>query len=90
MIEEDAFDTYGNVPLHFSHYYNFIFVYKSSHLDDGNRIFLHLGGCMEKVSAMVVDVEDPLTLEGKAEEEYAFIKNKENQVIWKHGNPIED
>ena len=43
---------------------------------------------MEKVSAMVVDVEEPLTLDEKAEPDYAYIKNAEKQVIWKEGEPI--
>ena len=54
--DEEAFERYGDVPLHFSHYYNFVFVYKSKELDNGNRIYLELGGTMEKVSAMSVDV----------------------------------
>jgi hypothetical protein len=83
MTTEEAFDEYGDVPLYFSHYYNFIFVYKSARLDNGDQIFLHLGGNMEKVSAMVVDVEDALTLNEKAAEDYACIKNSEKKVIWK-------
>jgi len=42
---------------------------------------------MEKVSAMVVDVEEPLILNEKAEADYAYIKNAEKQVIWKDGPP---
>jgi hypothetical protein len=80
---KNVFDEYGDVPLFFSHYYNFIFVYKSAKLENGDQIFLHLGGNMEKVSAMVVDVEDPLTLNEKADEDYAFIRNSEKKVIWK-------
>jgi hypothetical protein len=45
---------------------------------------------MEKVSAMVVDVNDPLTLNEKADNEYAHIKNKEKQTIWEHGVPAKD
>ena len=88
MTDDEVFEEYGDVPLHFSHYYNFIFVYKSAKLENGDQIFLHLGGTMEKVSAMVVDVEDPLTLEEKADTDYAFIKNADKQVIWKEGEPI--
>jgi len=83
MTTDEVFEEYGDVPLFFSHYYNFIFVYKSARLDNGDQIYLHLGGSMEKVSAMVVDVEDPLTLNEKAEADYAYIKNAEKQVIWK-------
>ena len=83
MTTEEVLDEYGDEPLFFSHYYNFIFVYKSTRLDNGDQIFLHLGGNMEKVSAMVVDVEDPLTLNEKADADYAYIKNAEKQVIWK-------
>jgi hypothetical protein len=82
-----VFEEYGEEPLFFSHYYNFIFVYKSARLDNGDRIFLHLGGNMEKVSAMVVDVEDPLTLNEKADADHAYIKNAEKQVIWKDEGP---
>ena len=46
---------------------NFIFVYKSVRLDNGDQVFLQLGGNMEKVSSLVVDVEDPLTLNEKAD-----------------------
>lgn len=91
MMDEDAgFEKYGDVPLYFSHYYNFLFVYKSKVMANGDQISLQLGGNMEKVSAMVVDVNDPLTLNEKSENEYAFIKDKGNQVIWKHGIPAGD
>ena len=87
MTTEEVFEEYGDVPLFFSHYYNFIFVYKSARLDNGDQIYLHMGGSMEKVSAMVVDVEEPLTLNEKAEADHAYIKNDEKQVIWKDGQP---
>jgi hypothetical protein len=85
MTTEEVLDEYGDEPLFFSHYYNFIFVYKSARLDNGDQIFLHLGGNMEKVSALVVDVEDPLTLNEKADADYAYIKNAAKQVTWKDG-----
>ena len=88
--EEECFEKYGGVPLYFSHYYNFLFIYKSQKMENGDQIFLQLGGNMEKVSAMVVDVNDPLTLDEKADDEYAYIKNKNNQVVWKQGVPPED
>ena len=88
--EEDYFEKYEEVPLYFSHYYNFLFIYKSQKMGNGDQIFLQLGGNMEKVSAMVVDVNDPLTLDEKADDEYAYIKNKNNQVVWKQGFPPED
>jgi len=29
MINEDeGFEKYGNIPLYFSHYYNFLFIFK--------------------------------------------------------------
>jgi len=87
MTTEEVLEAYGDVPLFFSHYYNFIFVYKSARLDNGDQIFLHLGGNMEKVSAMVVDVEEPLTLDEKADTDHAYIKNADRQVIWKDGPP---
>ena len=90
MDEEEYFEKYQDVPLYFSHYYNFLFVFKSRKMENGDQIFLQLGGNMEKVSAMVVDVEDPLTLEEKSDDEYAYIKNKDNQVVWKQGVPPED
>jgi hypothetical protein len=85
MTTEEVFAEYGDVPLFFSHYYNFIFVYKSARLDNGDQIYLQLGGNMEKVSAMVVDVEEPLTLDDKVDADYAYIKNANKQVIWKDG-----
>lgn len=87
MTTEEVFAEYGDVPLFFSHYYNFIFVYKSARLDNGDQIFLQLGGNMEKVSAMVVEVEEPLTLNEKADEDPAYIKNADKQVIWKEKPP---
>ena len=93
MINEDeGFEKYGDVPLYFSHYYNFLFIYKSKVMENGDQITLQLGGNMEKVSAMVVDVNDPLTLNlnEKADNEYAHIKNKEKQTIWEHGVPEKD
>jgi hypothetical protein len=81
--KEDYFEKYEEVPLYFSHYYNFLFIYKSQEMENGDQIFLQLGGNMEKVSAMVVDVNDPLTLNEKSDDEYAYIKNKNNRVIWK-------
>ena len=29
MEDEEAFEKYGDTPLYFSHYYNFLFVFKS-------------------------------------------------------------
>ncbi len=85
MTDEEAFERYGDVPLHFSHYYNFLFIYKSAVLDNGDRITLQLGGTMEKVSALTVDVAEPLTLNEDGDQEVANIKNADNQVIWKQG-----
>ena len=85
MTDEEAFERYGDVPLHFSHYYNFLFIYKSAVLDNGDRVTLQLGGTMEKVSALTVDVADPLTLNEDGEQEIITIKNADNQVIWKQG-----
>ena len=81
MDDEEALDIYGDTPLHFSHYYNFLFVFKSAVLDNGDQVFLHLGGNMEKVSALVVDANEPMTLNENGDNEIAFIKNKE--VLWK-------
>jgi hypothetical protein len=89
MTDEEAFDDNGDVPLNFSHYYNFLFIYKSAKLENGVQVFLQLGGNMEKVSAMVVDVEDPVTLDDKADDDYAYIKDAEKQVLWKHGEQEE-
>jgi hypothetical protein len=88
--EEGYFKKYEEVPLYFSHYYNFFFIYKSQKMKNGDQIFLQLGGNMEKVSAMVVDVNEPLTLEDKADNEHAYIKNRNNQVVWKQGSLPED
>jgi hypothetical protein len=83
MEDEEAFEKYGNTPLYFSHYYNFLFIFKSVALENGEQIFLQLGGNMEKVSALVVDANDPMTLNEYGEDEIAFIKNEEKEVIWK-------
>lgn len=87
MTDDEVFEKYGDVPLNFSHYYNFVFIYKSTVLENGDQIYLQLGGNMEKVSAMVVDVNDPLTLNEKGNTDFAYIKNSENRVAWKHGQP---
>ena len=84
MEDEIIFEKYGDTPLYFSHYYNFLFVFKSRVLENGNQIFLHLGGNMEKVSALVVDANDPMTLNENGEDEIAFIKNEDKEVVWKH------
>ena len=82
MTDDEVLEEYGEVPLYFSHYYNFIFVYKSAKLENGDQLVLHLGGNMEKVSAMVVEADNPLTLEEIADDEYAYIKDAGKQVIW--------
>jgi len=82
MEDEVIFEKYGDTPLYFSHYYNFLFVFKSRVLENGDQIFLHLGGNMEKVSALVVDANDPMTLNENGEDEIAFIKNEDNEVVW--------
>ena len=82
MEDEVIFKKYGDTPLYFSHYYNFLFVFKSRVLENGDQIFLHLGGNMEKVSALVVDANDPMTLNENGEDEIAFIKNEDNEVVW--------
>ena len=89
-MTDECYEKYAAVPLYFSHYYNFLFIYKSGKMENGDQIFLQLGGSMEKVSAMVVDVNDPLTLEEKSDNEYAYVKNKNNEVVWKEGAPAED
>ena len=83
MKDEEVIKKYGNTPLHFSHYYNFLFIFKSEVLESGEQIFLQLGGTMEKVSAMVIDANEPISLNEEGEDEIAFIKNKEKKVIWK-------
>ena len=62
MKDEEVLEKYGDTPLHFSHYYNFLFIFKSEVLESGEQIFLQLGGTMEKVSAMVIDANDPMIL----------------------------
>ena len=61
LTDEEAFEQYGDESLHFSHYYNFVFIYKSKEMDNGDSIYLQMGGTMEKVSAMSVDVEEHQT-----------------------------
>jgi hypothetical protein len=83
MGEEEVFDTYGDTPLYFSHYYNFLFIFRSKVLEDGNQITLQLGGNMEKVSAMVVDVKESMTLNENGANEVVYLKNQNKEVIWK-------
>jgi hypothetical protein len=81
MDDEEVYEKYGDTPLYFSHYYNFLFVFKSELLENGDQIFLQLGGNMEKVSALVVDANESMTLNENGDDEIAYIKNKE--VVWK-------
>ena len=60
-------------------------MFKSEVLESGEQIFLQLGGTMEKVSAMVIDANEPISLNEEGEDEIAFIKNKEKKVIRKQG-----
>ncbi len=83
MEDVEALEKYGDTPLYFSHYYNFLFIFKSAVFDDGEQIFLQLGGNMEKVSALVIDASDPVTLSENGEGETAYIKNSNKEVIWK-------
>jgi hypothetical protein len=79
MKGEEVPEKYSNIPLRFSHYYNFLFICKSEVLEGGEQIFLQLGGTMEKVSAMVIDANDPISLNEEGEDDIAFIKNKEKK-----------
>jgi hypothetical protein len=81
MENEEVYEKHGDTPLYFSHYYNFLFSFKSEVLENGDQIFLQLGGNMEKVSALVIDASEPMTLNENGENEIAYIKNK--NVIWK-------
>jgi hypothetical protein len=83
MEEEDVYGKYGDTPLYFTHYYNFLFIFKSEILENGDQVILQLGGVMEKVSAMVVDVTEPMTLNENGENEVAHVRNKAKEVIWK-------
>ena len=38
---------------------------------------------MEKVSALVIDAKEPKTLNENGEDEIAFIKDQDKEVIWK-------
>ncbi len=88
MTDDEVFDNYGDEPLIFSHYYNFVFVFKSAPLENGGRLYLKLGGNMEKVSAMAVDTEEPPTLNEIGDNDYAYMKDAENKLAWEHGEPI--
>ena len=83
MEDDQVFDKYGDTPLYFSHYYNFLFIFKSAILQNGEQITLQLGGNMEKVSALVIDAKEPMTLNENGEDEIAFIKDQDKEVIWK-------
>jgi len=83
MEDDEVLEKYGDKPLRFSHYYNFLFIFKSEILDNGEQIFLQLGGNMEKVSALAIDATAPMTLNENGEDEVAYIKDKDKKVIWK-------
>jgi len=74
--------------LYFSHYYNFLFIFKSEILEEGEQVFLQMGGNMEKVSAMAVSAGEAFTLNEDGEDETAYIKDKNKKVIWKQ-EPLE-
>jgi hypothetical protein len=88
-MTDNYIEKYKDIPLYFSHYYNFLFIYKSHKMKNGDQIFLQIGGNMEKVSALVVDVNDPLTLDDKSDNEYAYIKNKDCRIVWQQGSLAE-
>ena len=83
MEDDEVFEKYGDRPLRFSHYYNFLFIFKSEILENEEQIFLQLGGNMEKVSALAIDATAPMTLNENGEDEVAYIKDKDKKVIWK-------
>ncbi|MFP6638399.1 MAG: hypothetical protein VB778_07230 [Nitrospinaceae bacterium] len=83
MEDNEVFEKYGDTPLYFSHYYNFLFIFKSAILENGDQVFLQLGGNMEKVSALVIDASETMTLNENADDEIAYIKNKNKEVLWK-------
>jgi len=83
MEDNEVFEKYGDIPLYFSHYYNFLFIFKSVLLENGDQVFLQLGGNMEKVSALVIDASETMTLNENADNEIAYIKNKNKEVLWK-------
>ena len=83
MEDDQVFGKYGDTPLYFSHYYNFLFTFKSAILQNGEQITLQLGGNMEKVSALFIDAKEPMTLNENGEDEIAFIKDQDKEVIWK-------
>ena len=83
MEDDEVFEKYGDTPLRFSHYYNFLFIFKSEILENEEQIFLQLGGNMEKVSALAIDATVPMTLNENGEDEVAYIKDKDKKVIWK-------
>ncbi len=83
MEDNEVFEKYGDIPLYFSHYYNFLFIFKSALLENGDQVFLQLGGNMEKVSALVIDASETMTLNENADNEIAYIKNKNKEVLWK-------
>ncbi|HIK58205.1 MAG TPA: hypothetical protein EYF96_03850 [Nitrospinaceae bacterium] len=83
MEDNEVFEKYGDIPLYFSHYYNFLFIFKSALLENGDQVFLQLGGNMEKVSALVIDASETMTLNENADDEIAYIKNKNKEVLWK-------
>ena len=83
MEYDEILKKYGDTPLYFSHYYNFLFIFKSTILENGKQITLQLGGNMEKVSALVIDAKEPMTLYEHGEDEIAFIKDEDKKVIWK-------
>tara|TARA_B100001123_G_scaffold392722_1_gene472119 strand:+ start:393 stop:659 length:267 start_codon:yes stop_codon:yes gene_type:complete len=88
MEDDEVFEKYGDTPLRFSHYYNFLFIFKSDNLENGKQIFLQLGGNMEKVSALAIDATVPMTLNENGEDEVAYIKDKDKKVIWKQETRI--
>ena len=42
MEEEEVYDKYGDTPLYFTHYYNFLFIFKSEILENGENEVAHV------------------------------------------------
>ena len=74
-------------PLYYQSFIFFGVILSETHivfeLVLGSCLYVIYLGNMEKVSALVIDAKEPMTLNENGEDEIAFIKDEDKKVIWK-------
>lgn len=77
LSKEEAIEKYGKVPLLFSSYYKYSFVFRGK-AEDGAQIYVSVGGNGDDIYRFDVSRDSPMYL---ADGYYAKITNPEGQEI---------